>query len=59
MDNVSGQRDCLHTVAICNLNVRGYVIGQVRVLVTQLPFVNHYVVFGVRRGNAELSRFIE
>ena len=53
MDNVSGQRDCLYTGAIWSQNMRVYGTGQVRVLVTQLPFVNHYVLFGVRRGDAE------
>ena len=59
MGNVSGQRDRLYIGAICNHNMRGYVTGQVRVLITQLLFVNHYVPFGVRRGNAECSRLVE
>ena len=58
MDNVSGQRDCLHTDAICNRNMRGYVTGQVRIPVTQLPFADHYVLFSVRRGNVERGQFL-
>ena len=58
MDDVSGQRDCLYTGAIWSQNMRVYGTGQVRVLVTQLQFVNHYVLFGVRRGDAERSRIL-
>ena len=59
MDNVSGQRDRLYIGAICNHNMTGYVTGQVRVLITQLLFVNHYVLFVVRRGNVECSQLVE
>jgi len=59
MDNVSGQRDCLYTEAICNHKMRGCVTGQVRIPVTQLPFADHYVLFSVRLGNAELGRLLE
>ena len=59
MDNVSGQRDSLYKEAISNHNMRGYFTGQVRILVTQLPFAGHHVLFRVRRDNAERGRLLE
>ncbi len=59
MDNVSGQPNSLYTRAICNQNMRGFVTSQVGVLITQLSFVNHYALFGVRHGNAERSRLVK
>ena len=58
MGNVSGQRDCRYIEAICNRNKRGYITGHARIAVTQLPFAGHYVLFSVRRSNAERSQYL-
>lgn len=59
MDSISGQRDRLFTGAICNHNLIGHVTGQVRIPVTQLPFANHYILFGFKRGKAEYGPHVE